>query len=410
MRYFQDVESASYRYYEPKKKLLGKTMEEHLRMAVCFWHSFCWSGTDMFGQPAFHRPWMHDPEEKIRAGFEFIQKLGLKFYTFHNVDVAPEGVSLQKMADCLAQEMAKTGIELLWGTANLTGHPRYMAGAATNPDPEVFAMAVSDVKEMLDITHRLKGHNYVLWGGREGYETLLNTSIRRELDQYGRFLSLLADYKHKIGFKGTLLIEPKPCEPMKPIYDFDCANTFAFLQKYGLEKEYKFNIESNHATLAGHTFAHEIAYALSFDLLGSIDANDGDLLLGWDTDQFPQDLAGYTQAFHLILQKGGIQPGGFNFDAKLRRQSIDLEDLFIAHVNAADLLAKALLAAVHLIEKGALKEFVEKRYKSWEGPLGKKIFAKETSLEEIAAYAKQHQLDPKPRSGRQERLEGFLHL
>jgi xylose isomerase len=408
MHYFQNIEPATYRYYDPKKKILGKTMEEHLRMAVCFWHSFCWPGVDMFGQPTFHRPWLNEPEEKIKAGFEFLQKLHLKFYTFHDADIAPQGVSLQKMADCLEKEMSRSGIELLWGTANLTGHPRYMAGAATNPDPEVFAMAVAQVKEVLDITHRLKGHNYVLWGGREGYETLLNTSMRRELDQYGKFLTLLAEYKHKIGFKGPLLIEPKPCEPLKHMYDFDCANAFAFLQKYGLEKEYKFNIESNHATLAGHTFPHEVAYALAFDLFGSIDANDGDSLLGWDTDQFPMDVSSYTQALFLILQKGGMKSGGFNFDAKVRRQSIDLEDLFYGHVNSVETVSKALLDAAALIEKGVLNEFVESRYKGWNGDFGKKILSGKMNFEEIAAYAKEHKLDPKPKSGRQEWLEGVL--
>lgn len=383
-------------------------MEEHLRISVCAWHTFCWEGPDMFGQPLFHRPWMKSPEDKIKALFEFIQKLGLKYFTFHNVDLAPEGVSLKKMTDLIGKEMAHTGIELLWGTANLTGHPRYMAGAMTNPDPEVFAVAVAQVKETIDATHQLKGHNYVLWNGRDGYETLLNTDLRHEMDQYGRFLSLLVDYKHKIGFKGTLLIEPKPREPMKHQYDFDCATTFAFLQKYGLEKEFKFNIESNHATLAGHTFTHEVAYALSQGNFGSIDANDGDLLLGWDTDQFPLDLSQYTYALFLILQHGGFGSGGFNLDAKVRRQSIELQDLFYGHINGVDTLAHALLRAADLIEKGDLQSFVKNRYKNWETGLGQEILKKKLNFEEIAKYVHHHKLDPKPHSGRQEMLEGLL--
>lgn len=410
MSYFDDIPNVKYRYYDPKKKVLGKTMEEQLRLAVCFWHTLCWEGTDMFGLSTFKRPWLKSPEDKIRAGFEFMQKLGIKYYTFHDVDVAPAGVSFKKMADLLEKEMKRTKIELLWGTANMTGHPRYMGGASTNPDPEVFAYAVSQVKEALDTTHRLGGHNYVLWGGREGYDTLLNTRLRHELDQYGRFLSLLADYKHKIGFKGMLLIEPKPCEPVKHMYDFDCANAFAFLQKYGLEKEYKFNIESNHATLAGHTFAHEVAYSLAFDVFGSIDANDGDLMLGWDTDQFPMDVTEYTHVLYLILQHGGIKKGGFNFDAKLRRQSIDLVDLFYAHINAADTLAKALLQAAALIEKGTIADFQKKRYAAWEKGLGQKMLQGKMSFEQIAAHVQKHKIDPKPRSGRQEWLEGILRF
>lgn len=384
-------------------------MEEQLRIAVCFWHTFCWEGSDMFGLPAFKRPWLRTPEDKIKAGFEFIQKMGLKYYTFHDVDVAPAGVSLKKMADLMAKEMSRTKIELLWGTANMTGHPRYLAGASTNPNPEVFAYAVHQVKEAIDTTHQLGGQNYVLWGGREGYETLLNTSMRQELDQYGRFLSLLADYKHKIGFKGLLLIEPKPCEPAKHMYDFDCANAYAFLQKYGLEKEYKFNIESNHATLAGHTFPHEVAYALAFDMFGSIDANDGDLLLGWDTDQFPMDTSAYTQALYLILQKGGMKPGGFNIDAKVRRQSIDLQDLFYGHINAVDTLAKALLNAEKLLQKDTLEEFKKKRYAGWKTGLGAKMLQGKMTFEQIAAHVKKEELDPKPVSGRQEWLEGVLN-
>lgn len=409
MSFFKNIPPVKYKYYDPKKKVLGKSMEEHLRFAVCFWHTFCWEGVDMFGQPVFDRSWLKRPEDKIRAGFEFIEKLHLKFFTFHDVDIAPHGVSLKKMADLIEKEMDRTGIELLWGTANLTGHPRYMAGASTNPDPEVFAYAVSQVKEALDTTHRLKGHNYVLWGGREGYETLLNTNLRQELDQYGRFLSMLVDYKHKIGFKGPLLIEPKPCEPMKHMYDFDCASAYAFLQKYGLEKEFRFNIESNHATLAGHTFPHEVAYCLAYDIFGSIDANDGDLLLGWDTDQFPMDSIAYVQVLFLLLQNGGIKAGGFNFDAKVRRQSIDTQDLFFGHINGIETIAKALLQAAKLIEKNQIPDFVKMRYKGWQSKLGQKILKGDMSVEALSKYVKNNKLNPKPQSGRQEMLEGFLH-
>ncbi len=409
MKFFSDIPPVKFRYYEPKKKVLGKTMEEQLRISVCFWHTFCWTGNDMFGLPVFHRPWLSSPEDKILAGFEFIQKMGLKYFTFHDVDVAPEGVSLWKMAELIEKEMRRTKIELLWGTANLTGHPRYLAGASTNPDPEVFAMAVHQVKNALDVTHQLHGHNYVLWGGREGYETILNTDIGQELDQYGRFLSMLVDYKHKIGFKGLLLIEPKPCEPFKHMYDFDCANAYAFLQKYGLEKEFKFNIETNHATLAGHSLSHEIAYAAAHGVFGSIDANEGDHLLGWDTDEFPIHGTEYTHALYLILQNGGFKSGGFNIDAKVRRQSIDLQDLFSGHINAVDTLAKALLHAEELIENKQLDAFLKERYKGWHGKFGQKILKGEMTFETLSKYVEKNKLDPKPKSGRQEMLEGFLH-
>lgn len=407
MSFFQDIPSVKYRYYQPAKKILGKTMEEHLRIAVCFWHTFCWKGTDMFGSPTFQRSW-DTPEKLIRAGFDFISKLKLKFYTFHDVDVAPQGTSLKKMTDLLAGEMQRTGIELLWGTANLTAHPRYMAGAATNPDPEIFAYAVHQVKEALDATHHLKGHNYVLWGGREGYETLLNTDMRRELDQLGRFLSMLVDYKHKIGFKGLLLIEPKPHEPAKHQYDFDTATVFAFLQKYQLEKEFKVNIESNHATLAGHTLAHEVAYAYAHNIFGSIDANQGDLLLGWDTDQFPADVTAYTHVLYLMLLNGGFTSGGFNLDAKVRRQSIDIEDLFYGHILGIETLAKALLNAEALLENGQLSSFIQQRYKNWHFGLGQKILNKQMDFESISKYVVDNKIDPRPRSGRQEVLEAIL--
>jgi xylose isomerase len=265
------------------------------------------------------------------------------------------------------------------------------------------------VKEAIDVTHQLKGHNYVLWGGREGYETILNTDIGQELDQYGRFLAMLADYKHKIGFKGLLLIEPKPCEPMKHMYDFDCGNAYAFLQRYGLEKEYKFNIETNHATLAGHTLSHEVSYSLATDMFGSIDANEGDLLLGWDTDEFPIHATQYAHALYLILQNGGFKSGGFNIDAKVRRQSIDLQDLFSGHINAVDTLAKALLHAEELLSTKPFARFTKERYKGWRSPWARKMLAGKMSFAEVARLAAKKKLDPQPRSGRQEMLEGYLH-
>ncbi|WP_349815540.1 xylose isomerase [Coxiella burnetii] len=396
-------------------------MEEHLRMAVCFWHTFCWEGNDNFGAGVFNREWLKEKKpmkrakQRVLAAFEFFEKLGLPFFTFHDRDVSPEGDSLKetiknfkKIAELIAKEMERTGVQLLWGTANLFSHPRYLAGAATNPDPNVFAHAVAQVKTALDITQQLNGKNYVLWGGREGYETLLNTDLKQELDQFGRFLSLLVDYKHKIGFNGLLLIEPKPCEPTKHQYDFDVATVYAFLQRYGLEKEFKVNIEANHATLAGHSFAHEIAYACANDIFGSVDANRGDPQLGWDTDQFPIDLQETVLVLYLILKHGGFTSGGFNFDAKLRRQSLDLEDLFYAHISGIDTLARGLLIAATIIENDKLKTTKEKRYQAWKEPLNANMLSGKLDFETIAKRALDNNLDPKPTSGEQEKLERWL--
>jgi xylose isomerase len=412
----------AYRYYDPNQVVLGKTMQEHLRLAVCYWHTFCWSGSDIFGENTYERPWffnnntMENANERAHAAFEFIETLGLNYFTFHDRDVAPEGSTLketqsnlQKIAEKFAAEMERTGIKLLWGTANLFSHRRYLAGAATNPNPEVFAYAVSQVKQAFDITHSLKGENYVLWGGREGYDTLLNTNLKQELDQLGRFLSMLVDYKHKIGFKGMLLIEPKPCEPSKHQYDYDTATVFAFLQKYGLEKEFRVNIEANHATLAGHTFPHEIAYAYATNMFGSIDANQGDPQLGWDTDQFPTHLSDMVQVLYLMLQNGGFTSGGFNFDTKLRRQSIDLIDMFHGHISGIDTLARALLIASKLVETNELENFMQQRYSGWQAPLGQSIMLKETDFAQIAAQVESQQYNPQPVSGRQEMLESILN-
>ena len=354
--------------------------------------------------------------QKATAAFEFFQTLGVKYFCFHDRDVAPEASTLQEtndildgVVDAIAGHMESTGVRLLWGTANLFSHPRYMSGAATNPDPEVFAYAAAQVKKALEVTKRLGGENYVLWGGREGYETLLNTDMKRELDQLGRFMAMVVEHKHKIGFKGPLLIEPKPMEPTKHQYDFDAATVFAFLQRYGLgTNDFKLNIEANHATLAGHSFEHEIAYSIANDLLGSVDINRGDTLLGWDTDQFPIDPIESALVLRSILAAGGFRTGGFNFDAKLRRQSIDPVDLVHAHVGGIDVLARALLIADRMLEDGPLTAAVTERYAGWDGPLGKEILAGRASLADLSERVLSQRIDPKPRSGRQEALENLV--
>ncbi|PIZ04385.1 MAG: xylose isomerase [Gammaproteobacteria bacterium CG_4_10_14_0_8_um_filter_38_16] len=414
----QSQNPLSYRYYDADKKIWGKTMSQHLRIAICFWHTFCWQGQDIFGEGTFNRDWLRaeNPlkraENRALAAFEFFQKLGVPFYTFHDRDVSPEGDNLKEtqynllhMQDFLAQQMDKTGVKLLWGTANLFSHPRYAAGAATNPNPAVFAFAASQVKYAMDMTKSLNGENYVLWGGREGYDTLLNTDLKKELDQYARFLHLVAEYKHKIGFKGALLIEPKPCEPTKHQYDFDTATVYAFLSKYGLEKEFKVNIEGNHATLAGHSFEHEVATAFAYDLFGSIDANQGDPQLGWDTDQFPTDHRTNTAVLYQILSHGGFTTGGFNFDTKLRRQSLDLDDLFYGTISGIDALAKSLEAAAKLITDKKIDAMKQARYHDWESELGKMILSQKTDLAILEKYVNEKSLAPKPVSGKQELLE-----
>jgi xylose isomerase len=411
----------AYRWYDKDRVVLGKRMEDQLRFAVCYWHTFCGTGSDPFGGATFDRPWMRgvDPMEaarlKAESAFDFFVKLGVPFYTFHDRDVAPEGTTpretlarLQAMVEVLARHQEATGVRLLWGTANLFSHRRYMAGAATNPDPEVYAMAGAQVKAALDATKALGGANYVLWGGREGYETLLNTDLRQELEQLGRFLASVVEYKHKIGFQGTILVEPKPAEPSKHQYDFDVAALSAFLQRFGLEKEVKANIESNHATLAGHTFEHEIATALAYGVFGSIDINRGDPMLGWDTDQFPNSVQDVTLALLAILQGGGFTTGGLNFDAKVRRQSIDAVDLVHAHVGGIDTCARALLAAERILQDGQLAQAVRDRYAGWRGQLGLDILERRIGLEGLAERVLERDLDVKPVSGRQEYLENLL--
>lgn len=413
----------AFRYYDKDRIVLGKRLEDQLRVAVCYWHTFAWHGNDVFGGPTFDRPWLQsgDPmvraEQKLQVAFEFFEKLGQPFFTFHDRDVAPEGsnlkeshANLDRILEKMQGEMARTGKKLLWGTANLFSHPRYMSGAATNPDPEVFAYGAAQVRKILDATHRLGGENYVLWGGREGYETLLNTDMKAETEQLGRFLSLVAEHKHKIGFKGLLLLEPKPKEPTSHQYDFDTATVYAFLQKFGLEKEYKVNIENNHATLAGHSFQHEVAYAAANDILGSIDINRGDSLLGWDTDQFPNDYRECAQAWTIILKnKKGLGSGGLNYDAKVRRDSHDVEDMFYAHICGIDTWARGLRIAEKIIKDGKMDAFVDERYASYDSGIGRNIERGSATLESLQKYiVAKGEVDPTP-SARQEYLENLLN-
>ncbi|TDJ01766.1 MAG: xylose isomerase [Deltaproteobacteria bacterium] len=412
----------AYRFYDPERVVLGKRMQEQLRPAVCYWHSFCWPGSDVFGEGMFARPWLQggDPltlaERKLEVAFEFFEKLGVPYFTFHDRDLAPEGATLAEsqahlghMLDRAELELERTGVKPLWGTANLFSHPRYAAGAATNPNPEVFAYAAAQVRDALEATHRLGGANYVLWGGREGYDTLLNTDLRRESEQLGRFMQLVVEHKHRIGFAGTILIEPKPMEPTKHQYDFDAAAVYAFLQKNGLEREIKLNIEVNHATLAGHSFVHELAFAFAHEIFGSVDINRGDPQLGWDTDQFPHSAEDAMLALYVILRGGGFTTGGCNFDAKLRRQSLDPADLFHAHIGGIDTLARGLLGAARMLEAGELEAFVTERYAGWDSGLGQAILKGEQSLAELAQYVAEKKLEPAPVSGRQERLENLVN-
>ena len=413
----------SYRYYDRSRMVLGKTMAEQLRLSVCYWHTFCWNGSDVFGAGTFRRPWHAGPQDqaaatmKLEAAFDFITRLGVPYFCFHDVDVMAEARTAQEhvrnlgvIGEQLARRMEDTGVRLLWGTANLFSHPRYMAGAATNPDPEVFAFAAMQVRHALELTHRLGGANYVLWGGREGYDCLLNTRLGQELDQFGRFLSMVVEHKHKIGFKGTILIEPKPHEPTKHQYDTDVATVYGFLRRYGLEREVRVNIEANHATLAGHSFEHEIALASDLGIFGSLDMNRGDPQNGWDTDQFPNDLRELTVALYYIMRAGGFSTGGINFDAKVRRQSIDAEDLFHGHVGAIDLVARALLCAETLIESGAIESFLGTRYEGWQSTFGKRVLGGELTLAQLSDHVLEKALAPEPRSGKQEWLENLVSV
>lgn len=411
----------AFKWYDRTRKVGGKTMAEHLRYAVAYWHTMKGTGTDMFGSASFDRPWneggsdMDIARKTLEAAFEFFQKLGVEYYCFHDRDIAPEGATFAETCKNLEQIVSlvppfqkQTGVKLLWGTANLFGNPLYSQGAGTSPNAAVMARAAAQIKHAIHATHELGGENYVFWGGREGYETLLNTDIRREQDQMARFLHMAVDYKKKIGFKGQFLIEPKPAEPSKHQYDFDAATTLGFLRAYDLLDDFKLNIEANHATLAGHTFEHELAVASAAGRLGSVDANRGDLLLGWDTDQFPTDLYSTTFAMMIILRQGGLGTGGLNFDAKVRRSSSDPVDLFYAHIGGMDTFARGLIIADEMQADGVLAKHVADRYASFNTGLGAEIMAGTVGLEEIdrriIASA-----DPRLESGRQEMLENIIN-
>ncbi|MGO8699939.1 MAG: xylose isomerase [Limisphaerales bacterium] len=427
--YFPDVHSPvafegrasrnplAFKWYDAKQQVRGRTMAEHFRFAVAYWHTFKGSGKDMFGPEAWVREWnlgspMEAAENTLRANFEFCQKLGAPFYCFHDRDIAPEGATFAESCKnleaivALAKKLQKdTGIRLLWGTANLFSNPRYTHGAGTNPNVHIFAYAAAQLKHAIEATHELGGQNYVFWGGREGYETLLNTRYGQEQEQFAAFLQLAVDHKKKIGFKGQFLIEPKPHEPTKHQYDFDAATVLGFLRAHGLYDHFKINVEANHATLAGHTFEHELTVASAENKLGSIDANIGDLLLGWDTDQFPSNLYSTTAAMMAVLQqRGGLNSGGFNFDAKCRRGSNDVMDLFYAHIGGMDAFARGLLVAEKILSDKAFNKIIEDRYASWQSPLGKKILYGKASLDSLEEHVRKAG-EPALQSGRQELLE-----
>jgi xylose isomerase len=410
----------AYRHYNKDEIVLGKRMEDHIRPGVAYWHTFAWEGGDPFGGRTFDRPWydkgMEGARLKADVAFELFDLLDMPFFCFHDADIAPEGETLAEsnrnvraIGEIFAKKMEKSRTKLLWGTANLFSNRRYMSGAATNPDPEVFAYAAGQVKNVLELTHELGGANYVLWGGREGYETLLNTKIGQEQDQMGRFLSMVIEHAEKIGYKGQILIEPKPQEPSKHQYDFDVATVYGFLKKYGLETKVKCNIEVGHAFLANHSFEHELALAASLGILGSVDANRNDLQSGWDTDQFPNNVPETTLAFYQILKAGGLGSGGWNFDAKVRRQSIDPADLLHGHIGGLDVLARSLKAAAAIIEDGTYDKIVDARYAGWNGPLGKDILSGKLSLADLAAKVDAENINPQPKSGQQEYLENLIN-
>src|SRR5947209_15285341 len=430
-QYFKNVERISFegpesdnplafRYYDENKMVMGKSMREHLRFACAYWHSFTGSGADPFGAPTHIFPWdrFSDPLDKARErmdfAFSFMQKLSLPYYCFHDVDVVDYSNDIEEndrrlsvMVDHLKQKQSETGMKLLWGTANLFSHPRYMNGAATNPDFLVLCHGAAQVKAALDATIELGGENYVFWGGREGYMSLLNTNMKREVEHLARFLHSAKDYARKRGFKGTFFIEPKPCEPTKHQYDYDAATVIGFLREFDLLGDFKLNLEVNHATLAGHTFQHELQVAVDHGLLGSIDANRGDYQNGWDTDQFPNDVLELTEAMLIILEGGGFKGGGINFDAKLRRNSTDPEDLFYAHIGGMDCFARALLAAEKILEQSEYKSFRKQRYSSFDQGKGKEFELGKLSLEDLRQYAIEKG-EPEQRSGRQEWMENMI--
>ncbi|MBW4710136.1 xylose isomerase [Roseobacter sp. YSTF-M11] len=413
------ADQLAYRHYNPDEVVAGKRLEDHLRFAVAWWHSFAWPGGDPFGGQTFERPWFGDTMALARlkadVAFEMFEILGQPYYCWHDADIRPEGASFaesnrnfEEIIDYLGEKMQAQGTRLLWGTANLFSHRRFMSGAATNPDPEVFAWSAATVKNCIDATQKLGGENYVLWGGREGYETLLNTDLKRERAQAGRFLQMVVDYKHKIGFEGAILIEPKPQEPTKHQYDYDVGTVYGFLKEFGLEGEVQMNIEQGHAILAGHSFEHELAMASALGLFGSIDMNRNDYQSGWDTDQFPNNVPEVALAYYEVLKAGGFTTGGTNFDAKLRRQSLDPADLIAAHVGAMDVCARGLKAAARMLEDGGLEAARDARYAGWQQNVAQG-WLRSATLEDIEAAVAAGEIDPQPRSGRQEVLENYVN-
>lgn len=409
----------AFHHYNPDEVVMGKRMEDHLRFAVAWWHSFAWEGGDPFGGQTFERPWhpqdnMANARLKADVAFELFEILGQPYFCWHDADIRPEQgnfadnlATLNEITDYMAEKMTASGTKVLWGTANMFSHRRWMSGASTNPDPDVFAFAAATVKSCMDATHKMGGENYVLWGGREGYETLLNTDLGAELDHMGRFLNMVVEYKHKIGFKGQILVEPKPQEPSKHQYDFDAATCIGFLRKYGLETEVKLNLEQGHAILAGHSFEHEIAVAAADGMLGSIDMNRNDYQSGWDTDQFPNNVPEVALAYYHILKSGGFSGGGTNFDSKLRRQSLDAADLVAGHVGAMDVCARGLKAAAAMLEDGGLEDALASRYAGWETPAAKAMLG--SDLGSIAQRVLSEGINPEPRSGKQEILENYVN-
>ena len=411
----------AFKYYDARRKVGNKTMQEHLRFAVAYWHSFCGAGGDPFGVPTKNFPWMQSPDavqrakDKMDAAFEFITKIGTPFYCFHDYDIVDEGPTLKESESRIrkitvyAKEKQKaSGVKLLWGTANLFSHPRYMNGAATNPDFNVVCYAATQVRNAIDATIELGGSNYVFWGGREGYLSLLNTNMKREVEHLGRFLIMARDYGRRNGFKGTFLIEPKPMEPTKHQYDFDSATVIAFLREFGLMNDFKLNIEVNHATLAHHTFQHELQVAANAGVLGSMDANRGDYQNGWDTDQFPNNIYELTEAMLVFLESGGIRNGGINFDAKTRRNSTDLADIFYAHIGGMDTFARALLIAYSILENSDYRELRKNRYASFDSGKGKQFEKGKLRLEALHALAHKNG-EPGQISGKQEYFENLIN-
>ncbi|XP_064102057.1 uncharacterized protein LOC135212497 [Macrobrachium nipponense] len=414
-------ETLVFRHYNPQQEILGRTMEDWLRFSVCYWHTFRGVGSDPFGTATIKRPWENGTDSvdtakrRMRAAFEFYTKLGVKYWSFHDRDIAPEGATLaetnanlDQLVELAAELQKKTGVKLLWATCNLFNHPRYMHGAATSCDAYVTAYAGAQVKKGLEVAHRLGAENFVFWGGREGYNSLLNTDIKAELDHMAAFFRMAVAYKEKIGFKGQFLIEPKPKEPTRHQYDYDSQTVMAFLHQHGLTQYFKINVEPNHTTLAGHPYEHDVVFASAYGMLGSIDANTGSPDLGWDTDQFPMDIRNCTVIMKTVIEQGGLAPGGLNFDAKVRRESTELQDMFIAHAAAMDTFARGLKNAAKIVSEGVMRKSLLTRYVSWNSGMGARIAAGEATLEECEKLVHDHG-EPKSTSAHQEHFEAMLN-